>query len=147
MSTGTPSRGGQLHSSFRFYLQSRYELSKVDARAHIVDGLLAALENVDKVIDIVRKSSDQSSAKTKLQKVLGTSEAQTDAILRLQLGQLTRLNKGKLTEENADLEKSRQRVRRAFIRCTFALGFGVVRDLTEANVAIMFFFRLSRAFA
>lgn len=87
-----------------------------------MDGLLAALENVDKVIDIVRKSSDQSSAKTKLQKVLGTSEAQTDAILRLQLGQLTRLNKGKLTEENADLEKSRQRVRRAFIRCTFALG-------------------------
>jgi DNA gyrase/topoisomerase IV subunit A len=87
-----------------------------------VDGLLAALENVDKVIDIVRKASDQSAAKTQLQKVLGTSETQTDAILRLQLGQLTRLNKGKLTEENAELEKSRMRVRRSFIRCNVTLG-------------------------
>jgi DNA gyrase subunit A len=86
-----------------------------------VDGLLAALENVDKVIDLVRKASDQSAAKTQLQTVLGTSEAQTDAILRLQLGQLTRLNKGKLTDENAELDMSRKRVRRSFVRCTVTL--------------------------
>lgn len=86
-----------------------------------MDGLLAALENVDKVIDIVRKASDQSAAKLQLQKVLGSSEAQTDAILRLQLGQLTRLNKGKLTEENAELDKSRKRVR-WFICCSYTLG-------------------------
>jgi DNA gyrase/topoisomerase IV subunit A len=110
-----------------------------------VDGLLAALENVDKVIDIVRKASDQSAAKSQLQKVLGTSETQTDAILRLQLGQLTRLNKGKLTEENAELEKSRKRVRRSFIRCTVALASSPISR--KQNVAIFSFFHFSRGFA
>jgi DNA gyrase subunit A len=75
-----------------------------------VDGLLAALDRVDQVIEIVRKAPDQAAARVQLQQDLGTSEDQTDAILRLQLGQLTRLNKGKLTEEKSELEQSRVRV-------------------------------------
>lgn len=90
--------------------KASYELSKVESRAHIVEGLLVALEKVDQVIEIVRSSADQKSARETLQQVLGTSEDQTDAILRLQLGQLTRLNKGKLEEEKKDLEKSRKKV-------------------------------------
>jgi DNA gyrase subunit A len=76
-----------------------------------VEGLLVALGRVDQVIEIVRKAPDQSQARVELQQDLGTSEVQTDAILRLQLGQLTRLNNGKLTEEKSDLEQSRARVR------------------------------------
>jgi DNA gyrase subunit A len=79
--------------------KSRYQLDKVEARAHIVDGLLIALEKVDDVIELVRSASDQKAARELLQGSLGTSEEQTDAILKLQLGQLTRLNKGKLDDE------------------------------------------------
>jgi DNA gyrase subunit A len=85
----------------------RYDLSKVAARAHIVEGLLVALEKVDIVIDIVRQAADTPAARKALIEELGTTEEQTDSILRLQLGQLTRLNKGKLEDEKADLEKSR----------------------------------------
>jgi DNA gyrase subunit A len=87
--------------------RSRFLLSKVDSRAVIVNGLLVALENADRVIEIVRGAKDQQVARRLLQKELGTTEDQTDAILRLQLGQLTRLNKGKLDDEKATLEISR----------------------------------------
>jgi DNA gyrase subunit A len=96
---------------FRFQTirrKARFELSKVAARAHIVDGLRLALEKVDVVIDIVRSAADQKAAREALQEELGTTEEQTDSILRLQLGQLTRLNKGKLEAEKADLERSRE---------------------------------------
>ena len=83
--------------------KARHQLTKVASRAHIVDGLLIALENADRVIEIIRSASDQASAKESVEKELGTSTDQTDAILRLQLGQLTRLNKGKLESEKATL--------------------------------------------
>jgi len=82
----------------------RHQLNKVSARAHIVDGLIIALAKVDEVIETVRSSPDQNGAREALQKRLKTSDEQTDAILRLQLGQLTRLNKGKLDDEKADLQ-------------------------------------------
>lgn len=88
--------------------KARNQLRKVEARAHIVDGLLAALEKVDEVIKIVRSAEDQKAARLAVQELLETSEDQTDAILRLQLGQLTRLNKDKLESEKADLEESRK---------------------------------------
>ena len=86
--------------------KTRYQLRRVEARAHIVDGLLRALEKVDAVIEIVRTSEDQKTARLGVQELLEASEEQTDAILRLQLGQLTRLNKGKLESEKAELEES-----------------------------------------
>ena len=84
--------------------KAQYQLGKVQARKHIVEGLLLALEKTDRVIEIVRASEDQQSARTALQEELQSSDEQTEAILRLQLGQLTRLNKGKLDSEKADLE-------------------------------------------
>ena len=87
--------------------KSKHRLEKVTARAHIVDGLLLALESVDRVIEIIRQAEDQNSARALLQDELKLSDDQTEAVLRLQLGQLTRLNKGKLTAEKADLEKDR----------------------------------------
>ena len=86
--------------------KARYQLRKVESRANIVDGLLMALAKLDEVINVVRAAVDTKSARIQLQDLLGTSDEQTDAILRLQLGQLTRLNKGKLEEERSDLAKS-----------------------------------------
>jgi DNA gyrase subunit A len=88
--------------------KSQFQLTKVNARSHIVAGLLMALDKVDMVIQIVRASADQQAAREALYIELGTSSEQTDAILKLQLGQLTRLNKGKLESEKADLEESRE---------------------------------------
>jgi DNA gyrase subunit A len=88
--------------------KSRYELSKVEARVHIVDGLLIALEMVDEVIQLIRSAADPKVAKELVRTKLGTSEEQTDAILRLQLSQITRLNKGKLTDEKRSLEESQK---------------------------------------
>lgn len=93
--------------------KARYQLGKVEARAHIVDGLLIALEKIDQVIEIVRAAANTQAARKQLQEeLLGTSDEQTDAILRLQLGQLTRLNKGKLEDERADLSNSQEQLTR-----------------------------------
>jgi DNA gyrase subunit A len=86
--------------------KSVYQLQKVEARAHIVEGLLIALAKVDAVIEIVRAAPDQSVARDALMDedgILGLSKEQADSVLRLQLGQLTRLNQGKLEEEKKDL--------------------------------------------
>lgn len=94
---------------FRFATLRRrtaFRLAKVIARREIVAGLLVALENVDKVIQAVRAAEDQESARLKLKTTLGVSDAQVEAILKLQLGQLTRLNRGKLENEQANLQAS-----------------------------------------
>ena len=86
--------------------KASFQLRKVESRSNIVDGLLLALGKLDEVINVVRAAVDTKSARIQLRELLGTSDEQTDAILRLQLGQLTRLNKGKLDEERSDLAKS-----------------------------------------
>lgn len=93
--------------------KTRYQLARVVARAHIVDGLLVALEKIDKVIEIVRSATNAQLARTQLkEELLAASNEQADAILRLQLGQLTRLNKGKLVEERSELNESEERLTR-----------------------------------
>mmetsp|Transcript_19651 Transcript_19651/g.29154 ORF Transcript_19651/g.29154 Transcript_19651/m.29154 type:complete len:905 (-) Transcript_19651:1171-3885(-) len=95
--------------SFRFETirrRSAYQLDKVEMRMHIVDGLLKALIDVDKVIEIIRRAADQTAARQILmsEDEFGLSREQSDAVLRLQLGQLTKLNKGKLENERDDLK-------------------------------------------
>ena len=92
--------------------KTQYQLTKVEDRMHIIEGLLLALEKIDQVIAVVRSAPDSGSAKRELsEELLGTSEKQTDAILRLQLGQLTRLNKGKLDKELSDLLNQQKELR------------------------------------
>lgn len=82
------------------------QLEKVEKRVHIVDGLLIALARVDEVIDLVRSAPDTASAKAALMDEEGNlklSSEQADSVLKLQLGQLTRLNQGKLDGEKKDL--------------------------------------------
>ena len=94
--------------------KSAFQLKKVSSRAHIVDGLLLSLASVEEVIQLVRDAPDQNAAREALMdptnKKLGLSKEQADAVLKLQLGQLTRLNKGKLSDEKSTLEESRKKL-------------------------------------
>lgn len=93
--------------------KTRFQLGKVQARAHIVDGLLLALGRIDDVIELIRTLPDPTACRAVLMATdgklqLGLSRLQADAVLRLQLGQMTRLSQDKLTEEKNDLESKRQ---------------------------------------
>jgi len=106
--------------NFRFETIRRktvHQLKKVQSRMHIVDGLLQTMEHIDVVIDLIRNMPDQASCRSALMQskatkeaplALGLSKEQADSVLKLQLGQLTRLSQGKLTEERTDLESKRK---------------------------------------
>ena len=83
--------------------RTRFELRKAEERAHILDGYIIALDNIDEVIKIIRGSADDSEAKARLIERFALSEAQTDAILEMRLRRLTGLERGKIEEELAEL--------------------------------------------
>ena len=92
---------------FRFKTIRRkaaFQLEKVQGRKHIVEGLLAALGKVDQVIEMIRSAPDQAAGREALIENLGLSQKQAESVMKLQLGQLTRLNQGKLDTEKQDLE-------------------------------------------
>lgn len=79
--------------------RSEYELKQAKARAHILEGYLIALKNIDEVVDIIKKAKDELDAKTKLMKKFALSEIQAQAILDMQLKRLTGLEKSKIEDE------------------------------------------------
>ncbi len=83
--------------------RTQYELRKAEERAHILEGLVIALDNIDEVIKIIRASDDDAEAKSRLMERFGLSEAQTDAILEMRLRRLTGLERHKIEEELTDL--------------------------------------------
>lgn len=85
--------------------RTQYELRKAEERAHILEGYVIALDNIDEVIKIIRASSDDREAKEKLVARFGLSEAQTDAILEMRLRRLTGLERHKIEEELAELRE------------------------------------------
>jgi len=93
--------------------RSAFHLRKVESRTHIVEGLIKALESADDVIELIRSAPDQAEAKASLTNPegdgasgLGLSQQQADAVLKLQLSQLTRRNMGKLLDEQRTLAHS-----------------------------------------
>ena len=76
-----------------------FELQKARARAHILEGLKIALDNIDEVIDVIRKSADTNVARENLMSRFGLSEAQSGAILDMRLSRLTGLEREKIEEE------------------------------------------------
>jgi DNA gyrase subunit A len=74
----------------------RHLLEKAEAERHILEGLVAALDRIDEVIAIIRKSKDRPTASQRLQNKLGLSEIQADAILNMRLGKLTALEQKEL---------------------------------------------------
>jgi DNA gyrase subunit A len=86
--------------------RTRYDLSKMLEREHILKGLVIALANIDEVIDIIRKSKDKYEATDKLIEAFELSEKQANAILEMRLQRLTSLEVEKLKEELSALEIS-----------------------------------------
>ena len=76
-----------------------FELQKARARAHILEGLKIALDNIDEVIDVIRNSADINVARENLMSRFGLSEAQSGAILDMRLSRLTGLEREKIEEE------------------------------------------------
>jgi len=83
--------------------RTQYELRKAQERAHILEGYVIALDNIDEVIKIIRGSSDDREAKAKLVSRFGLSDTQTDAILEMRLRRLTGLERHKIEEELTEL--------------------------------------------
>lgn len=86
--------------------RSEYELKQAKARAHILEGYLIALKNIDEVVDTIKKASDESDAKTKLMKKFALTDAQAQAILDMQLKRLTGLERNKIEDELALLKET-----------------------------------------
>ena len=84
--------------------RSKYELNKAEERAHILEGLLIALDNIDEVIHIIRSSKNVAEAKEKLIQNFGLTDVQAQAIVDMRLRALTGLEREKLESEYADLE-------------------------------------------
>jgi DNA gyrase subunit A len=85
--------------------RSRFELEKAEHRAHILEGLQIALDNIDEVVRLIRASSTPVEARDKLIKAFSLSEIQAQAILDMRLQRLTNLEREKLLEEYRELLK------------------------------------------
>lgn len=86
--------------------RSEYELAQAKARAHILEGYLIALDHIDEVIAVIKKSKDEPTAKASLMKKFGLSEIQSQAILEMQLRRLTGLERNKIEDELALLKET-----------------------------------------
>lgn len=84
--------------------RSQYELNKAEERAHILEGLIIALDNIDEVIHIIRSSKNVAEAKEKLIQSFGLTEVQAQAIVDMRLRALTGLEREKLENEYSELE-------------------------------------------
>ena len=85
--------------------RTRFELKKAEERAHILDGYIIALDNIDEVIHIIRSSQTDKEAGARLTERFGLSKKQTDAILEMRLRRLTGLEREKIEQELADLRE------------------------------------------
>ena len=83
--------------------RTKFELDKAEARAHILEGLKVALDNLDEVIRIIRASKTEANAKEGLMERFGFSEKQAQAIVDMRLGRLTGLEREKLENELKEL--------------------------------------------
>ena len=86
--------------------RAQHELEKAETERHIAEGLLAALDHIDKIIKIIRASSDRREASEKLQDSFGFSEIQAAAILDMRLAKLTALERIQLETRLAELESA-----------------------------------------
>lgn len=85
--------------------RTKYELERAEARAHIVEGLLIALANIDEVVEVIKKSSTTEDAMNNLMKKFILSEIQAKSILEMRLQRLVGLEVEKLKEELANLKR------------------------------------------
>lgn len=91
--------------------RTKFELAKAEARAHILEGLRIAIDNLDAVIKIIRASKDTPTARVKLMEKFGLSQIQAQAILDMRLHQLTNLEREALENEYKELIKTIARLK------------------------------------
>ena len=92
-----------LHQEEIIRRRTRYDLERAEARAHILEGLKIAHDNLDEVISIIRSSRTEALAKERLMERFGFSEKQAQAIVDMRLGRLTGLEREKLVQEYEEL--------------------------------------------
>ncbi|HOE65686.1 MAG TPA: DNA gyrase subunit A [Candidatus Hydrogenedentes bacterium] len=92
--------------------RTEYDLRQAEARAHIVEGLLKAIDHIDEVIEIIRSSEDADQARVRLGDRFGFTEIQANAILAMRLRRLTGLEREELEKEYADLLKQIEQFQR-----------------------------------
>ncbi|MBN2786105.1 MAG: DNA gyrase subunit A, partial [Pontiellaceae bacterium] len=85
--------------------RTQFDLDKANARAHILEGYLLAMDNMDEVVRIIRDSKNRDEAQSRLMAKFGFSEIQAKAILDMRLYQLTGLERDKIEAEYAELKK------------------------------------------
>ncbi|WP_337845255.1 DNA gyrase subunit A [Thermus sp.] len=112
--------------------KSRFELKKAEERAHILEGLLIALDHIDEVIALIRGSEDAQAARTGLMARFGLTEAQAQAILDMRLQRLVALEREKLLEEYRGLMEEIARLR-AILEDEGRLWGEVKRDLLRVK--------------
>ena len=106
--------------------RTKYELKKAEDRAHILEGLKIALDHIDEVINTIRSSKDDKTAKDKLMSKFGLSERQSQAILDMRLRRLTGLERDKIEEEYGELIKEIDRLKG--ILASEELIYGIIKE-------------------
>ena len=84
--------------------RTKFDLEKALARAHILEGLKIAVDNIDEIISIIRSSKDRATARARMTERFGLDDIQTQAIVQMPLGALTGLERKKLEDELAAIE-------------------------------------------
>ncbi len=112
--------------------RTQYELRRAEARAHILEGLLIALDNLDAVIELIRGSADTETAKAGLVERFELSEEQAQAILDMRLARLTALESDKLREEHEELAKRIAELR-AILGDPARIDAVIVEELDEVD--------------
>ena len=87
-----------------------YDLEKIKPRLHIIEGLLIALTDIDRVIALIKQSTSSTAASVALQEQFQLTEAQAKAILEMKLSRLAKLETQKLKDEQAKLQKEAERI-------------------------------------
>ena len=108
--------------------RTKFDLDKAQKRAHILEGLLKALDVIDRIIAIIRASSSVEDAKNSLMTEFGFSDAQATAIVEMRLRQLTGLEREKLQSEYDDLVKFIQYCND--VLASYDMQMGIVKDET-----------------
>ena len=110
--------------------RSEFQLEKAEARAHILEGLIIAQDNIDEVVRIIRGSASQDEAKTELMSAFSLSDLQAQAILEMRLGRLTALDRDTLRQELLDLHTQIAELKEILASRQARLAL-VARELTQ----------------
>ena len=92
--------------------RTKFDLDAAEKRAHILEGYMIALDNIDAIVDLIKKSKDVPAAQEKLMKRFKLSEVQAKAILDMRLQRLTGLERKKIEDEYKELLKTIERLKR-----------------------------------